>query len=113
MALLRAKTTSIPLQKDCRLEIKIVQDVKGRVQIVIFIDEIKFYRYMNNKVITEEYVNSLTESELLNEQANWTAAQWQQYLCPNGTISLEEFRQELYNKVDEMILKKYGSNYIS
>lgn len=68
---------------------------------------------MKDKVITEEYVNSLTESELLNEQATWTAAQWQQYLCPNGTISLEEFRQELYNKVDEMILKKYGSNYIS
>ena len=42
MALLRAKTTSILLQKDCRLEIRIVQDLKGREQIVIFIDEIKF-----------------------------------------------------------------------
>ena len=68
---------------------------------------------MKDKVINEEYVNSLTESELLNEQANWTALQWQQHLCPNGTITLEEFRQELYNKVDEMILKKYGSDYIS
>jgi len=38
----------------------------------------------------------------------WTASEWRQYYCPNGTMSLEEFRQELYNKVDEMILEKYG-----
>lgn len=42
----------------------------------------------------------------------WSASEVQQYLCPNGTMTLEEFRQKLYNKVDEMILKKYGSDYI-
>jgi hypothetical protein len=37
---------------------------------------------------------------------------WQQYYCPNGAMSLETFRQKLYNKVDEMILRKYGRDYI-
>ena len=67
---------------------------------------------MKEKVITEEYVRSLSEEELLEEQKTWTATQWQQYLCPNGTMTLEEFRQKLYNKVDEMIFEKYGSEYI-
>ena len=56
---------------------------------------------MKDKVIAEEYVNSLTESELLNEQASWTAAQWQQYLCPNGTISFEEFKELGHRIIDE------------
>ena len=42
----------------------------------------------------------------------WSASEWQQYLCPNGTMTLEEFRQKLHQKVDEMILEKYGSEYI-
>ena len=67
---------------------------------------------MKEKVITEEYIRSLSEEELLEEQKTWTVTQWQQYLCPNGTMTLEEFRQKLYNKVDEMIFEKYGSEYI-
>lgn len=64
---------------------------------------------MKDKVITEEYVNSLTESELLNEQANWTAAQWQQYLCPNGTITIDEAFDYLTKITMEKWNKKYGS----
>ena len=45
---------------------------------------------MKEKVITEEYVRSLSEEELLEEQKTWTVTQWQQYLCPNGTMTLEE-----------------------
>ncbi|MBQ8484796.1 MAG: hypothetical protein IJ534_01470 [Bacteroidaceae bacterium] len=57
---------------------------------------------MKDKVITEEYVKFLTESELLNEQATWTAAQWQQYLCPNGTMTLEEAIQYSDQIIDEI-----------
>ena len=45
---------------------------------------------MKEKVITEEYIRSLSEEELLEEQKTWTVTQWQQYLCPNGTMTLEE-----------------------
>ena len=68
-----------------------------------------------NKVkhnLNESYLQSLTEEQRLNEMKEWSASEWQQYYCPNGTISLEEFRQVLYNKVDEIILEKYGSDYL-
>ena len=61
--------------------------------------------------LTESYLQSLTEQQRINEMKEWTASEWQQYYCPKGTISLEEFRQILTEKVDELILKKYGSNY--
>ena len=62
--------------------------------------------------LTESYLQSLTEQQRINEMKEWTASEWQQYYCPKGTISLEEFRQILTEKVDELILKKYGSSYI-
>ena len=40
--------------------------------------------------------------ELLKEQQTWTATQWQQYLCPNGTMTLEEvveYTDKLIDKV--------------
>jgi len=61
--------------------------------------------------LTESYLQSLTEQQRINEMKEWTASEWQQYYCPKGTISLEEFRQILTERVDELILKKYGSNY--
>ena len=61
---------------------------------------------------TESYLQSLPEEQRLNEMKEWSASEWQQYYCPNGTISLEEFRQALYKKVDELILEKYGSDYL-
>ncbi len=62
--------------------------------------------------LTESYLQSLTEEQRINEMKEWSASEVQQYLCPNGTISLEEFRQALYNKVDELILEKYGRDYL-
>ena len=61
---------------------------------------------------TESYLLSLTEEQRINEMKEWSASEWQQYYCPNGTISLEEFRQALYKKVDEVILEKYGRDYL-
>ena len=62
--------------------------------------------------LNESYLQSLTEEQRIAEMKEWSASEWQQYYCPNGTISLEEFCQALYNKVDEMILEKYGSDFL-
>lgn len=63
--------------------------------------------------LTEEYLQSLTEEERIRQMSEWTPSEWQQYLCPNGTITLEEFRTALYNKVDEVMTKKYGNEYMT
>lgn len=62
--------------------------------------------------LNEEYLRSLSEEERTRQMKEWSATEWGQYYSPNGTMTLEEFRNELYNAVDEMILKKYGSSYI-
>ena len=67
---------------------------------------------MEKKHLDEAYLASLSEEELLEEQKKWTAKQWQQYLCPNGTMTLDEFRNLLIKKVDEKILEKYGPDYL-
>ena len=41
--------------------------------------------------LNEEYLQSLTEEQKYEEMRQWTASEVQQYLCPNGTITLEEF----------------------
>lgn len=62
--------------------------------------------------LSESYLQSLTEQQRIEEMSQWSASEWQQYYCPNGTITLEEFRQKLYNKVDEIISEKYGGNSV-
>ena len=62
--------------------------------------------------LSESYLQSLTEQQRIDEMSQWSASEWQQYYCPNGTITLEEFRQKLYNKVDELIFEKYGGNSV-
>ena len=62
--------------------------------------------------LNEEYLHSLSEEERTRQMKEWTATEWGQYYCPNGTMTLEEFRNELYKSVHEMILNKYGSDYI-
>ena len=62
--------------------------------------------------LSESYLQSLTEQQRIEEMSQWSASEWQQYYCPNGTITLEEFRQKLYNKVDELIFEKYGGNSV-
>lgn len=42
--------------------------------------------------LNEAYLQSLTEDERNRQMSEWTPDEWKQYLCPNGTISLEEFR---------------------
>ena len=61
--------------------------------------------------LNEEYLQSLTEEQKYEEMRQWTASEWQQYLCPNGTTTLEEFRQKVYKRVEELVIEKYGSDY--
>ena len=42
--------------------------------------------------LSESYLQSLTEQQRIEEMKEWSASEWQQYLCPNGTMTLEEFR---------------------
>lgn len=62
--------------------------------------------------LNESYLQSLTEEERDRQQKEWSASEWQKYLCPNGTMSIEEFRQLLHKKIDEEILRKYGRDYL-
>ena len=41
--------------------------------------------------LNEEYLNSLTEEQRINEMSEWSAEEWGNYYCPEGTISLEEY----------------------
>ena len=42
----------------------------------------------------------------------WSASEWQQYYCPNGTASAEFFFEMLDKRVQEMVVEKYGSDNI-
>ena len=43
--------------------------------------------------LSKGYLDSLTEEQRINEMSEWTASEWREYLCPEGTISLEEYRE--------------------
>ena len=64
---------------------------------------------MNKKKhnLNESYLQSQTEEERDRQQREWSASEWQQYLCPNGTISAEEFR-ELGHKMIKDLYDELG-----
>ena len=43
--------------------------------------------------LNEEYLNSLSEEDLMNEMKEWDAEEQAKYLCPNGVMTIEEFRK--------------------
>ena len=43
--------------------------------------------------LNEEYLNSLSEEDLINEMKEWDAEEQAKYLCPNGVMTIEEFRE--------------------
>lgn len=51
--------------------------------------------------LNEEYLKSLTEEELSKEMDEWNSDEWEQYYCPEGTISLEEFRALGHKMIEE------------
>lgn len=42
--------------------------------------------------LDESYLLTLTEDERFRQMSEWTPAEWQQYYCPNGTMTIDEFR---------------------
>ena len=69
------------------------------------------YIDMKNKQIDGAYLASLSEEELLEEQKNWTEEQIHQYFCPNGTVTVEEFREYGYKMIDKYIPKCLGQKF--
>ena len=51
--------------------------------------------------LSESYLQSLTEQQRIEEMSQWSASEWQQYYCPNGTITLEEFSKLGHQIIDE------------
>lgn len=43
--------------------------------------------------LSEEYLNSLSEEERTKEMQSWTPKEQVRHLCPEGVMSLEEFRK--------------------
>lgn len=55
--------------------------------------------------LNESYLQSLTEEERLKQMNEWSPSEWQQYLCPNGTRTLGEFKDAIYKKWKKCIRK--------
>ena len=51
--------------------------------------------------LNEEYLQLLTEEQRDEEMSQWTANEWQQYFCPNGTMTIDEFGKLLHGIIDE------------
>ena len=49
----------------------------------------------------ESYLQSLTEEERTRQMREWSPAEWQQYYCPKGTMTLEEFKSKGYQIIKE------------
>ena len=61
-------------------------------------------RTIMNKIkhnLSESYLLSLTEQQRIYEMSQWSSSEWQQYYCPNGTMSLEEFSKLGHQIIDE------------
>ena len=43
--------------------------------------------------LSEEYLQSLSDEELEKEMMEWTAEEQTEYLCPDGVMTIEEFRE--------------------
>ncbi len=43
--------------------------------------------------LNEEYLKSLSEEDLTKEMMEWSAEEQAEYLCPNGVMTIEEFRE--------------------
>ena len=51
--------------------------------------------------LSKDYLNSLSEEELAKELQSWTPEEQVLYLCPNGTMPIEEFRKYAYEITED------------
>ena len=43
--------------------------------------------------LSVEYLQSLPSKELEKEMMEWSAEEQAKYICPNGVVTIEEFRE--------------------
>ena len=68
------------------------------------------HQYKEKHNLNESYLCTLTEDERIREMCEWTPSEWQQYYCPNGTMTLDEVMNYIKNNASKIIAEKYGSN---
>ena len=51
--------------------------------------------------LNESYLQSLNDEERIRQMSEWTIEEQEQYFCPNGTMTLEEFRDLGYKIINE------------
>ena len=51
--------------------------------------------------IIKEEIDKMSESDRIRLMKNWSASEVTEYLCPNGTMSLEEFRKYAHEITDD------------
>ena len=65
---------------------------------------------MGKHNLSEEYLQSLTEEERIRQMSEWTPSEWEEYFCPNGTMTLDEFL-ELGIRIINEEYDRNGWNY--
>ena len=58
--------------------------------------------------LSEEYLQSLTEEERIRQMSEWTPSEWEEYYCPNGIMTLDEFINCIKSRALQVIKEKYG-----
>ena len=51
--------------------------------------------------ISEEYLQLLSDEKLEKEMMEWTAEEQAEYLCPDGVMTIEEFREYGIKMINE------------
>ncbi len=57
-----------------------------------------------------KYLELLTESQLVEEQSNWSGQQWHDYFTQEGEMTVDEFSQYAKQEILNSIKEKYGNN---
>lgn len=57
-----------------------------------------------------ENCTQLRNDEKIEEMEQWSAEDFAAYICPKGTMTLEEFDDLLTKRITELWKEKYGSD---
>lgn len=67
----------------------------------------------NEHNLNEDYLNSLPEEQRIAEMEQWTPEEVAEYLCPEGTMTIEEFDKLLTERITELWNERYGRDHQS
>mgnify|MGYP006896754986 CR=1 FL=1 len=57
-------------------------------------------KLLQMKIIKEE-IDKMSKNDRIKLMENWPASEVTDYLCPNGTMSIEEFRKYAYEITED------------